>query len=135
MSATRPFRFGTGAFPTKSRAELLALARKVEDLGYDVCVVPDHFDDLMAPGLALLAIAEATQKLRIGSMVYNNDFRHPTVLAKEVATLDTLSSGRFEFGFGAGDYDHDYQMTGIPFDPPGVRVSRFIELVKLSSGC
>ena len=90
MSIRRSFRFGTGAFPTSSRAQLLSLARKIEDLGYDVCVVPDHFDSMMTPALALLAIAEATQKLRIGSMVYNNDFRHPAVLAKEVATLDAL---------------------------------------------
>jgi probable F420-dependent oxidoreductase len=131
MSTPRPFRFSTGAFPAVSRSELIALAHKIEDLGYDVAVMPDHFDELMAPALTLLTVAEATSKLRISSYVYDNDFRHPAVLAKEVATLDVLSDGRFEFGIGAGWFESEYRMTGIPFDPPGIRVTRFIESLQL----
>jgi probable F420-dependent oxidoreductase len=128
MAAQRRFRFSTGAFPASSRSELIALARKIEDLGYDAAVMPDHFDNvLMTTALTLLSVAEATSKLRICSYVYDNDFRHPALLAKEVSTLDVLSDGRFEFGIGAGWYEPEYKMTGIPFDPPGVRVSRFIE--------
>ena len=57
--------------------------------------------------------AEATTTLRVGSLVFGNDFRHPVVLAKEVATLDVVSEGRVEFGLGAGWMTTDYEQSGI----------------------
>ena len=126
-----PFRFGTGGFPAASRTELINLARKIEDLGYATIVMPDHFEPQMSVFLSLLIMAEATTRLRIGTYVIDNDFRHPALLAKEAATLDLLSGGRLELGLGAGWKLQDYATTGIPFDAPGVRVSRLIESVQI----
>ena len=64
--------------------------------------MPDHFGDQLAPVPALAAVAAATTTLRMGSLVFGNDYRHPVVLAKEAATLDVLSDGRFELSLGAG---------------------------------
>jgi probable F420-dependent oxidoreductase len=79
----------------------------------------------------MLAAAGATTTLRIGSYVYDNDFRHPALLAKEAATIDVLSEGRLELGLGAGWHKEEYDAVGIPFDPPGVRVSRLEESVEI----
>lgn len=134
MSTTksRPFRFGTGGFPARSRAELVTLARKTEALGYATILMPDHFEaDRMSPFLSLLMAAEATKYVRLGTYVIDNDFRHPALLAQEAATLDLLSDGRLELGIGAGYAEYDYAATGIPLDPPGVRVSRLAESVQI----
>ncbi len=131
MHTVHPFRFGTGGFPAASRTELITLARKIEELGYATIVMPDHFGPQMSVFLSLLIMAEATTKLRIGTFVIDNDFRHPTLLAKEATTLDILSGGRLELGLGAGWKIEDYATTGIPFDAPGVRVSRLIESVQI----
>jgi len=80
---------------------------------------------------ALAAAAAATTTLRIGSFVFDNDYRNPVMLAKEATTLDLLSSGRLEFGIGAGWSRRDYQQLGIPYDPPKVRVDRMEEAVTL----
>jgi len=107
------------------------LARKVEDLGYSTLTMADHFTDQMAPGPALAAAAAVTTELRIGTLVYCNDYRHPVVLAKEVATLDLLSDGRFEFGLGAGWMTTDYEETGIELARPGIRIDRMIESLSI----
>jgi probable F420-dependent oxidoreductase len=134
MLERRPFRFGTGSFQARSRDEYLALTRNVEDLGYSILLTADHFEEHLAPLTALTAAAEATSALRIGSYVFANDFRHPAVLAREAASLDLLSGGRFELGIGAGYLGSDYAMTGIPLDPPGVRVRRLAESVRIIKG-
>ena len=85
----------------------------------------------MACGPLLVAAAQATTTLRVGSYVYNNDIRHPALLAKEAATIDVLSGGRLELGVGAGWYKEEYDAVGLPFDPPGVRAQRFEEGVAL----
>ncbi len=80
--------------------------------------MPDHFGSQFAIGPALAVVAEATSTLRIGTLVWQNDLRHPALVAQEVATLDVLSGGRFEFGIGAGgSFPPEYGWTGIPFDP------------------
>src|SRR5207244_10680813 len=73
---------------------------------------------------ALMAEADATSTLRVGTFVFDNDFRHPVLLAKEVAALDLLSGGRFELGIGAGWHKPEYEQVGIPFDAAGIRISR-----------
>ena len=78
--------------------------------------------------MALTVAAEATTDLKVGSLVFGNDYRHPVVLAKEIATLDLLSEGRVEFGLGAGWMTTDYEQSGIAHDPPGVRISRMSEI-------
>jgi probable F420-dependent oxidoreductase len=130
----RSFRFGTGIFGARSRAEYLAHTRKVEDLGYAVFGIPDHFGDQFAPLTALMAAVDATRTLRLGTYVCANDFHHPVVLAKEAATLDLLSEGRLELGLGTGYAQFDYGASGIPLDPPGVRVSRLEEAVQIIKG-
>jgi probable F420-dependent oxidoreductase len=70
----------------------------------------------------------------VGSLVFSNDFRHPVVLAKEAATLDVLSGGRFELGLGSGWLREEYDQAGIPFDAPGTRIERLAEAVAIVKG-
>lgn len=123
----RPFRFGVQASAPPAGESWAALARRVEDLGYDVLTVADHLDDQLAVVPALQAAADATTSLRIGALVLCNDYRHPVVAAKELATIDVLSGGRVEAGLGAGWMATDYEQSGIPLDPPGVRIDRMVE--------
>lgn len=106
-------------------------ARAREADGYDVFIMGDHLGSAFATSLGLLATALATTSLRVASTVYNNDFRHPALLANEMATLDVLSDGRLEFGIGAGWVKHECDEIGMPFDPPGARVDRMIESVSI----
>ncbi len=99
----------------------------LESLGYSTLFLPDHFGEQLSPIAALMSAADATTRLRIGSLVFDNDYRHPVVLAKEAATLDLLSDGRLEFGLGAGWMTSDYEQTGIPLDSPGTRIERMAE--------
>jgi probable F420-dependent oxidoreductase len=133
-TAQRPFRFGVQVNATGDRREWTDLARKVESLGYATLTMPDHFSDQLAPVPALQCAADATSTLRLGALVYDNDYKHPVVLAKELATMDVLSDGRVEIGLGAGWMVSDYEQAGIPYDPPGVRVSRFIEGLAVIKG-
>ncbi len=134
MTRLRPLRFGVSVSQARSIAEWVATARKIESLGYSTLLMPDHLGQQLAPIAALQAAAEATQTLRIGSLVFDNDFRHPVLLAKEAATLDLLSGGRFELGLGAGWEGSEYVQAGMPFDAPGVRVSRMEEALHLIKG-
>lgn len=104
------------------------------DLGYSSLLMPDHFHDQFGPLVALTAAALAAPKLRIGTLVLDNDFRHPVALAKELATLDLLTDGRLELGIGAGWSITDYQQSGIPYDPPSVRVDRLEESLTILKG-
>ena len=128
------FRFGIQTSRADSAAEWVAKARQIEDLGYSTLFVPDHFNDQFAPVPALMAAADATSTLRLGTMVLDNDYRHPLVLAKEMATLDLLSGGRLELGLGAGWMRTDYEQSGIPYDRPGVRIRRFEEGLQIIKG-
>jgi len=107
------------------------LARKTEDLGYSTLYIPDHLDDQWAPMIALTVAAEATTTLRVGTLVLDNDFRHPVILAKEAATMDVVTGGRFEFGMGAGWMSTDYAQSGIPMDPAPVRIARLAESLQI----
>ena len=134
MSTQRPFRFGVSVHGSKSREEWIGIARQAEDLGYSTLLIPDHLGDQLSPVPALLAAADATSKLRVGSLVFDNDFRHPVMLAKEAATLDVLSGGRLELGLGAGWMKPEYEQAGISFERPGVRIERLEEAVKIIKG-
>jgi probable F420-dependent oxidoreductase len=123
----RPFRFAVQSSRTPSMAAWRDQARKVEDLGYSCLYIPDHFGDQFGPLVALTVAAEATTGLRVGTLVLDNDYRHPVVLAKEIATLELASEGRLEFGIGAGWMTTDYDQSGIALDPPAVRVERMLE--------
>ena len=134
MAAHRPFRFGIQVSNAPSAEAWAGLARKAEDLGFSTFFMPDHFGDQLAPVPALMAAADATSELRVAALVFDNDFKHPLVLAKEAATIDVLSNGRFELGIGAGWMVTDYEDSGIPYDSPGVRVDRLDEAVTVMKG-
>jgi probable F420-dependent oxidoreductase len=122
-----PFRFAVQLSKASSPAAWRDLARKIEDLGYSTLYIPDHFDEQYGPLVALTVAAEATEHLRVGSLVFDNDYRHPLVLAKETATLDLFSEGRLEVGIGAGWLRSDYDESGIAYDRAGLRVDRMEE--------
>jgi probable F420-dependent oxidoreductase len=124
---TRAMRFGVITSGTPDGRTWRRLAQRAEELGYSTLFMPDHFQDQWSPTVGLTVAAEATTRLRVGTLVYDNDYRHPVVLAKEMATLDVVSEGRVEFGLGAGWKRDDYDHSGLSFDGPGTRISRMIE--------
>lgn len=108
-------------------------------MGYATFLIRDHFIEppfghQLAPLAALATVAAVTETLRIGTLVIANDYRPPVLLAKEAATLDLLSGGRFELGLGTGFLRAEYEQAGIPFDLPGARVSRFAEALMVLKG-
>ena len=129
MMAHHPFRFGVVAAQARSGKEWAEKARHIEALGYATLVIPDNIQYTLAPLPALAVAATATRTLRVGTYVLANDYRNPVMLAKEAATLDLLSSGRFELGIGAGrpTAAADNRMLGLPFDTGGVRLARLAE--------
>ena len=139
MIGTHHFRFGVICERMQSAAEWIAKARYAESAGYSTFLIRDHFirepfGDQFAPMIALMAAADATKTLRVGNLVLDNDYRHPVMLAKEAATLDLLSGGRFELGIGAGWLKAEYEQAGMSFDAPGVRVSRLGEALHVLKG-
>lgn len=126
-----PFRFAIRAVGPPSGPAWAAQARRAEELGYSAVLMPDHMIRQLAPVPALAAAATATSRLRIGVHVFDNDFRHPLVLAREAAALDVLSGGRLELGIGAGWLRGDYRQLGIAYDPPKVRIDRMVEAIGL----
>jgi probable F420-dependent oxidoreductase len=110
------------------------MARHAEELGYSTVLLPDHLGDQLSPVPALVAAADATSTLRVGSLVFDNDFRHPVMLAKEAATLDVLCGGRLELGVGAGWMKPEYERAGIPFEPASVRIARMEEAIRIIKG-
>lgn len=131
----RAFRFGVQISEPRTRSAWEELARRAEALGYDVLAMPDHLERQMAIGPALAVAAEAATTLRITTLVWQNDLRHPVLLAQEAATLDALSDGRFELGLGAGgSWMPDYERTGNPFAPPGERMQRLDESLRIIKG-
>jgi probable F420-dependent oxidoreductase len=107
------------------------LARRAESLGYASFVMPDHLDDQISPMGGLAAAAAVTERLRLGAFVYANDYRHPLLLAREMATLDVISKGRAELGIGAGWNTSDYRQLGMPYERAGLRIDRMLESVRL----
>jgi probable F420-dependent oxidoreductase len=134
MGKPHTFRFAVQEHRAPSAKAWKEKARLVESLGYSALYLPDHFTDQLGPIAALMTAAEATTRLRVGSLVFDNDYRHPVVLAKEAATLDLLSEGRLDLGLGAGWMASDYQQAGIPFDSPGTRISRMEEALQIIKG-
>ncbi len=139
MAQRHPFRFGALAEHVQTRDALIGTACRAEERGYATFLIRDHFLEepfghQLAPLAALATVAAVTETLRIGTLVIANDYRPPVLLAKEAATLDLLSGGRFELGLGTGFLKAEYDQAGIPFDPPGVRVDRFAESLAVLKG-
>lgn len=135
MARAHPVRFGiAGGSSLRSLAEIAAVARRAEAAGYSSFTANDHLHSHLAPLPVLAAAAAVTTDLRLGTLVLANDFRHPVMLAKEVATLDLVSDGRVELGIGAGWDDDDYETMGIRKDPAPVRIDRLREAVDVLRG-
>lgn len=136
----KPFRFGIiNEQMQASPADWIMHVQRAEALGYSTFLlrdhfVPDFFGEQYAPLVALMMAASATTKLRIGTLVIDNDYRHPVMLAKEAATLDLFSGGRLELGLGAGWLKSEYEQAGMPFDSNSVRVSRLEEALTVIKG-
>jgi probable F420-dependent oxidoreductase len=129
-SMPRPFRFGV-QLSTLPGDDWKARVRRIEELGYSSVFFPDHFGPQWEPVASLAAIAAVTERLRVGSLVYDVDYRHPVVLAKAAATIHLLSGGRHEFGLGAGWMESDYREAGMSYDRPGVRIERLEEALRI----
>ncbi len=134
MPHPRTFRFGVQLSSAPSGPAWAELARKAEDLGYSSLFLPDHFGDQLAPVPAMQAAADATTDLKVGCLVFDNDYKHPVVLAKEIATVDVLSGGRVELGIGAGWMASDYEQSGLQHDRAGVRIDRMEEGIAVLKG-
>ena len=134
MAKMKPFRFAAGIRNTASRAEFVDAVREIERLGYSSLMLSDHLVDQFAPISALGVAAAVTSTLRLGTFVFNNDLRHPVVLAQELATLDRLSDGRLEIGMGAGWNKPEYEGAGIPYDPGATRIDRLAESMAIMKG-
>ncbi|MHB8632324.1 MAG: TIGR03621 family F420-dependent LLM class oxidoreductase, partial [Candidatus Limnocylindria bacterium] len=132
MAAPRRFRFSVQAGAPPAGLDWPSFARRLEAIGYGGLVMADHVvGDGLSPFPALAAAATATTSLRVGTLVLDNDFRNPLLVAREAATVDVLSNGRLEVGIGAGWHDRDNHSLGIGYDPPRVRVERLAEAVPL----
>ena len=130
------FRFGVQVSEGTSAGGWRDDARRMEDLGYSTLYMPDHFVDCRLAPLPAMAIAAAhTTTLRVGALVFDNDYKHPAILAKEMATIDELTDGRCELGIGAGWMKTDYDALGIPYDSAGVRIERLDEALQVIKGC
>jgi probable F420-dependent oxidoreductase len=110
--------------------------RRIESLGFATVSISDHLTRgwVMEPTAALLAAADATERLRVLSLVLGNDYRHPAWLHKTAATIDVLSDGRLELGLGAGWMQSDYDAAGISYDRPAVRLDRLEESLRVIKG-
>lgn len=125
------FRFGVQLATASSRDEWIGHARRAEALGYDVVCVPDHVGAQLSPFAALTAMADATERITVGTLVLDNDFRHPLLTSHEAATVQLLTEGRLELGLGAGWLKRDYDRLGVEFAEPRVRVERLEEAVAI----
>lgn len=130
----RPFRFaaaGEGNPQEGGARRFIRLAQQAEEYGYDSFAVPDHLGPQVGPIAALGALAVATDRIRIGTSVLANGFRHPVVLAKDAATIDVLSRGRLELGVGAGWLADEFDAAGIAYEAPGVRLEKLDEALTI----
>ncbi|HVX33441.1 MAG TPA: TIGR03621 family F420-dependent LLM class oxidoreductase [Solirubrobacterales bacterium] len=132
--APRSFRFGVEMMEPFAGMTWADSARELEALGYSALHAPDHFDEGLGPIAAMASAAAVTENLVVATAVLAADFRHPAVLARELAAIDVLSAGRLEVGLGAGYNVDDYRWSGIPMDPPKVRVDRLEEYVAVLRG-
>jgi probable F420-dependent oxidoreductase len=130
----RPFRFAVTISDPRDRAELIEFVRRAEDTGFDVLAAVDHIGPPLGV-LPLLAAAAEISNLRVSPMVIANDYRNPVLLAKDAATIDVLSDGRFELGIGTGWIKDQYGSAGIRYDPASVRVDRLEEALAVIKGC
>jgi probable F420-dependent oxidoreductase len=128
--ASRPLRFGlTTGVPRGPAFADFAVA--VESAGFDVLTLPDHLVPTLSPFAGATAAAMATTRLHTGTLVLNNDLRHPVDVARETATIAAMTGGRFELGLGAGHMKSEYDAVGLAYEPGRTRVDRLIESIQV----
>jgi probable F420-dependent oxidoreductase len=124
----RDFRFSVNVFGIPSREALQERCRRAESAGFHTIFVPDHLG-APAPFPVLQAAADATEHLRVGTLVLNAPFWNPALLARDAASLDILSGGRLELGLGSGHMKWEFDAAGIPWEPFGARARRLEETI------
>ncbi len=134
MSDHRPYSFAAMIRGADSGAEFIDTVQRIEQHGYTTAAMVDHVNPTYAPTPGLTAAAMVAPSLRVLATVYDNDFRNPVLLAKEIATIDQITGGRVDFGLGAGWLERDYEQTGIQYDRPGIRISRMEEALAIYKG-
>jgi probable F420-dependent oxidoreductase len=126
-----PFRFGV-QLSNLPAANWREQVRAIESLGYATLFVPDHFSpSLWDPTTMLGGVAAVTETLKVGTLVYGIDYRHPVIYARQAATLQLMSNGRHEFGLGAGWMVEDYEWAGLEYERPSVRIERLDEALTI----
>jgi len=124
----RDFRFSFNIFGISDRQAFVDECREAEGYGYDTVFSADHLG-IPAPFPLLVAAAEATRRLRVGTLVLNAAFWNPALLAREVATTDILTDGRLELGLGSGHMKWEFDEAGIEWLPPSARAAKLAELL------
>lgn len=114
-------------------ATWVSAVRRLEALGFDTVAVSHHVTKQwqLSPLVAMAFAAASTKRLRVLSLVMQNDLQHPAMLAKDVATIDALSDGRVELGIGIGWRADDYTAIGCPFDTSRTRIARLAEALEI----
>lgn len=132
--ALRPFQFMVASRGAPDGRAIAEQARWAESVGFTHVAVHDHLAKRHAVTPLLAAVAMATERIGLVPLVYNNDLRHPAVLAQELASLDIISGGRLVVGIGAGWNEAEYRAIGMQFDPPGTRINRMLEAIAILRG-
>jgi len=129
----KPIRFGADTIFTRIHPrDWIKTAQHIEELGYSTLFECDHFaTHSYYPIVLLSSAAAATKTLNIGTLVFDVDYRHPVIYARVAAALHLISGGRFEFGIGAGWDTRDYNMAGMQFNKPIVRIRRLDEALTI----
>jgi probable F420-dependent oxidoreductase len=126
----KPYRFGLMTWNIHDK-DWVNKIQRLEKIGFSSILITDHPNTQWCPTATQAAIASVTETIKIGSIVYNNDFHHPAMLAKSSATIQNISKGRHEFGIGAGWDKSEYHKVGTRFDKPGTRITRLIEAIQI----
>jgi probable F420-dependent oxidoreductase len=129
MGAAGGFRFSTNVFGVTSRADFVAYCQRVEELGYDTLFAADHLGSY-APFPMIVAAAQATSRLRLGTLVLNVPFWNPALLAREIATADVLTDGRLEVGLGSGHMKWEFDAADIPWEGFTARAERLEQAIE-----
>jgi probable F420-dependent oxidoreductase len=134
IAAMKPFTFIADALDAQDAPTLIERARRAEAMGATTFAIADHLVPMLSPIPYLATVAAGTERIRVSAFVFNNDLRHPAVLAKDLASLDVLSGGRVDIAIGAGWNQPEYEAIGLPFDRVGTRVERLTEAVAVLKG-
>ncbi|OXM73246.1 TIGR03621 family F420-dependent LLM class oxidoreductase [Amycolatopsis sp. KNN50.9b] len=122
------FRFGVSLRFLTGRDDWAAKCRRAEELGYDTITIPDHLG-MPAPFPALVAAAQATERVRVGHLVLNAPFYNPVLLAREIESTALLTGGRLDVGLGSGHMKSEFDDAGLRFAPPAERIEHLARTV------